>query len=102
MKVFKIEVRSDFDGWHRYNVFLAAVCTLPDGAIEYVAGAHTLTTPPCEGAEIYLYVVAREFPATTAVAAAPPFDVGLAVDGHTTIYKADQFGGLSAKLTVNS
>lgn len=119
MKVFEISVRSDFAGWDKYNVFLTAVCTVGGEVTDYVnanggegdtpgqseapvgvAPGPTLITPPCESADVYLYVVAREFPASAAIAASPPFDVELVVNGEATVYKANQFGGLSVKQRI--
>lgn len=108
MKVFKISVRSDFEEWSRYNVFLTAVCSGEAGgeATEYVNALadEPLITPPCESAELYIYVVAREFPESRAIADSPPFDISVVVsaDGDQTLttYKVNQFGGLSVRQTL--
>lgn len=106
MKSFKAEVRSGFHEWNRYNVYMTAVCYAAGGDMsDYVnltdkTGA--LVTPPCDRADLYLYVIAREFPASEVIAASPPFEIELAIstDGSKpvfTTYSVNQWGGLSVK-----
>ncbi len=111
MKSFRIEVRSTFPEWGRYSVYMSAVCFDTDGAmIDYVnlvgAGKELLETPPCDHADLYLYVIAREFPASDVIAASPPFEIEVVTsdDGGTppriTTCMVNQWGGLSLKLKV--
>ena len=106
MKRFRVEVRSAFPEWDRYTVYMTAVCF--DGAgrmgdyVNLTDKGGTLETPPCEGADLYLYVIAREFPASDVIAASPPFDIEIvtSVDGGkatSTTYAVNQWGGLSVK-----
>jgi hypothetical protein len=70
-----------------------------------------LETPPCDHADLYLYVIAREFPASTVISASPPFEIELAIstngrnaDGDlntsSTAYSVNQWGGLSVKVRL--
>jgi hypothetical protein len=64
-----------------------------------------LETPPCDHADLYLYVIAREFPASTVISASPPFEIELAIstDDNTptfSTYPVNQWGGLSVKLPL--
>ncbi len=106
MKSFSVEVRSTFPEWDRYAVYMTAVCFGSGGEmIDYVNltdKSATLVTPPCDHADLYLYVIAREFPASDVIAASPPFEIDLyiQVDGapiKTTSYPVNQWGGLSLK-----
>ena len=109
MKKFKIEVRCAFPEWSRYTVYMTAVCFGSGGEMtDYVnltdKGA-VLETPPCDHADLYLYVIAREFPASDVIAASPPFDVEVSVcaDGgapKTSTYPVNQWGGLSVKQSL--
>ncbi len=88
---------------------MTAVCFDAEGQMtDYVnltgKGA-TLETPPCERADIYLYVIAREFPASDIVSKSPPFDIELATsinggERHITTYAVNQWGGLSVKSSL--
>jgi hypothetical protein len=72
----------------------------------------TLETPPCDHADLYLYVIAREFPASDIIAKSPPFDIELLVSTapaapdhrdskpSVTTYPVNQWGGLSVKQTI--
>lgn len=109
MKSYKIGIGSGFAGWDRYGVYLTAVCFGADGQVlDYINltdKSASLQTPPCDRADIYLYVIAEAFPASDAIAASPPFEVELVVsDGGSTPktyrYEVNQWGGLSAKLTI--
>lgn len=101
MKSFRVEVRSAFPEWNRYAVYMTAVCFDADGAmVDYVNLTDkdaVLETPPCESADLYLYVIAREFPASDIIAASPPFDIDVVVDGAAKTYSVNQWGGLSVK-----
>lgn len=109
MKSFRVEVRSAFGEWDRYAVYMTAVCL---GANGEMAGYVNLTdnnavleTPPCESADLYIYIVAREFPASDLISASPPFDIEVAtsVDGDkpaVKTYPVNQWGGLSIKLPL--
>lgn len=111
MKSFKIEVRSTFPEWSRYSVYMSAVCYDSGGcAIDYAnfadGGETVLETPPCDHADLYLYIVAREFPASDVIAASPPFEIETEIspsDGtppRTTLHHVNQWGGLSHKLKI--
>jgi hypothetical protein len=109
MKIFRIEVRSAFSEWDRYTVYMTAVCFGAEGEmIDYVNltdKAETLETPPCESADLYLYVIAREFPASDLVSASPPFKIEVVSSTNggkpaVTAYEVNQWGGLSVKQTL--
>jgi hypothetical protein len=109
MKNFTVEVRSRFPGWDRYVVYMTAVCFGADGeVVGYVNltdKGGVLETPPCESADLYLYVIAREFPASGAIADSPPFEIEVVVtsDGsapRVTTVDVNQWGGLSARLKL--
>ncbi len=102
MNSFKIEVRSDFPEWSRYNVFLTAVCFVGESVESYVNGDFSLVTPPCDRVELYVYVVAREFPSSDMIAASPPFDIQLYIDDKPTTYQVNQFGGLAIKQEIKN
>jgi hypothetical protein len=106
VKRFRVELRSEFPEWDRYAVFMTAVCFGPSGEmVDYVSltgKGDALHTPPCDHADLYLYVIAREFPASGSIAASPPFPIELSVstDGGSPTVKTlevNQWGGLSAK-----
>ncbi len=106
MKRFRVEVRCAFSEWDRYAVYMTAVCFGANGEMtDYVNLTDrntTLAPPPCDHADLYLYVIAREFPASDVVAASPPFEIELvtSVDGNkpaVTTYPVNQWGGLSVK-----
>lgn len=107
MKIFKTEVRSAFSEWGRYAVYMTAVCFDPDGeVIDYVNlddraasgnNALTLETPPCDHADLYLYVIAREFPASDVISASPPFNIEVVVNGASKNCSVNQWGGISVK-----
>lgn len=101
MKSFKISIRTSFPEWDRYSVYLTAACFDAAGTmIDYVNSTdkHSpLETPECDHADLYLYVVAREFPASRVVAASPPFDIEVEVNGASKSYSVNQWGGLSVK-----
>ncbi|MDR2894610.1 MAG: hypothetical protein LBU97_04035 [Alistipes sp.] len=110
MKRFKIEVRSAFHEWDRYDVYMTAVCLGADGEMtDYVSltdKTATLETPPCDHADLYLYVIAREFPASEVIAASPPFDISVSVSASgskptVTTYPVNQWGGLSVKQSLD-
>jgi hypothetical protein len=110
-KSFRVEVRTAFPEWERYNVYMTAVCFDAEGAMrDYVNltdKTAVLETPPCDHADLYLYVIAREFPVSDIIAKSPPFDIELLVstDGgkpSVTTYPVNQWGGLSVKLRITS
>lgn len=110
MKSFKIEIKSVFPEWDRYSVYMTAVCFDADGAMtDYVNltdKTRALETSPCERADLYLYVIADRFPASEVIAQSPPFTVELVVskDGgkpSVTLYEVNQWGGLSAKVSLS-
>jgi hypothetical protein len=109
MKNFRVEIRSSFPEWNRYAVYATAVCFGAAGEmIDYVNlldKSASLETPPCDHADLYLYVIAREFPASGRIAASPPFEIQIAVsrDGEAaviTAYSVNQWGGLSIKQSL--
>jgi hypothetical protein len=109
MKSFRIEIRSGFAEWDRYAVFMTAVCFDAGGAmVDYVNQTDkslALETPPCDHAELYLYVIAREFPASELVTKSPPFDIEISISkgGETPLVKTfpvNQWGGLSARQSL--
>lgn len=133
MKSFRAEIGCAFPEWWRYNVFMTAACFDADGkASDYVtltdkvyepgdgsevrgvpadydAARHlVLETPPCDHADIYVYVIANTFPASDVIAKSPPFEMELitrnisATDDvpETHTYHVNQWGGLSVKLNL--
>ncbi len=109
MNSFRIEVRSAFPEWDRYAVYMTAVCFGSEGGmVDYVNltdKGTALETPPCDHADLYLYVIAREFPASDVIAASPPFEIELLVSTNgtppkTTHYAVNQWGGLSVKRSL--
>jgi hypothetical protein len=109
VKSFEIEISSAFAEWDRYAVYMTAVCF--DGAgvmVDYVnlvdKGA-VLATPPCDHADLYLYVIAREFPASDVIKKSPPFEIELSISKGgdkpvSTKYLVNQWGGLSVKQSL--
>ncbi len=113
MESFRIEVRSGFPEWDRYSVYMSAVCYDSGGSmIDYVnlagAGETVLDTPPCDHADLYLYIITREFPSSDVIAASPPFEIETVVTpsggapSRTASHLVNQWGGLSLKLKVES
>ncbi len=111
MKSFKVEIKSGFKEWDRYNVFMAAVCYDVAGAAkDYVClnDKHdALQIPSCERADLYIWVVANTFPASDVIAASPPFEVEILVstdkktDPTSTRFEVNQWGGLSVKMSLD-
>ncbi len=112
-KVFSVEVKCSYVEWSRYDLFMTAVCFDAAGEMtDYVnldrkgndpGKAAVLKTPPCNRADVYIYVIAREFPASDIIAKSPPFDIEVVVWGGSekpsaTSYPVNQWGGLSLKL----
>jgi hypothetical protein len=109
VKSFKIEVRCAFEEWDRYAVYMTAVCFDDAGAVvDYINltdKAGVLATPPCDHADLYIYVIAREFPESDVIVESPPFEMELLVstNGQTaraTPYRVNQWGGLSVKQAI--
>ncbi len=109
MKVFRAEVKCAFPEWDRYAVYMTAVCFGASGEMtDYVNLTDKdgfLETPPCESADLYLYIIAREFPASDSIAASPPFEIELvtSTDGgkpSAMTYSVNQWGGLSIKQSL--
>jgi hypothetical protein len=111
MNRFRVEVRSGFPEWDRYVVYMTAVCYGAGGeSVGYVNLTDknaALETPPCESADLYLYVIAREFPASGAVADSPPFEIEVVVSTPTgnrkpsvTTHEVNQWGGLAVKMKL--
>jgi hypothetical protein len=109
MKSFRVEAGSAFPEWGRYAIYMTAVCFGQGGEMtDYVnldGSGTVLETPPCDHADLYLYVIAREFPASEVISASPPFDVELSIsaDGGApkiTTYPVNQWGGLSVKQSL--
>jgi hypothetical protein len=109
MKTFKAEIRSTFPEWDRYSVYMTAVCFDAHGQMtDYVNltdKAGVLETPPCDHADIYLYVIADAFPTSDIIAKSPPFDIELLTFTNggkptATTYAVNQWGGLSVKLSL--
>ncbi len=109
MKSFRIEVRSAFSEWDRYTVYVTAVCFDADGKMtDYVNITDknkALETAPCDHADLYLYVIAKEFPASDVISASPPFEIEVvtSADGGKPAvknYSVNQWGGLSVKLPL--
>ncbi len=119
-KIFRIETRCAFPERERYAVYMTAVCfgaggemtdyvNLTDGSGTLVPSLSiegaVLQTPPCESADLYIYVIAREFPASDVIAASPPFDIEVITradnaPAKTTTYPVNQWGGLSVKQSL--
>ncbi len=108
-KIFRAEVRCAFPEWGRYSLYMTAVCFDSKGEmtgyVDLPDQASELETPPCESADLYLYVVAREFPASDLIAASPPFEIELLTragdaSSESTFYFVNQWGGLSAKRSL--
>ncbi len=130
MNAYKAEVKCAYPEWWRYNVFMTAACFDADGRIsDYLtltdktwepgdgsevrqapAGYDTsrplvLETPPCDHADIYVYVIANTFPVSAAIKDSPPFEIELltSTDGgrpETNMYKVNQWGGLTFKQSL--
>ena len=106
MKVFRVTVRSAFPEWDRYTLYMTAVCFGAGGErtgyVNLTDKNAGLETPPCESADLYFYVIAREFPASDVVSASPPFELEVVTSsdgGVPTVkcYPVNQWGGLSVK-----
>lgn len=109
MKTIRAQVRTAFPEWNRYDVYITAVCFDAEGQMtDYVNLADkgaVLETAPCDHADIYLYVIAREFPASDVISQSPPFEIELVISIHDgepriTTYAVNQWGGLSVKLSL--
>lgn len=64
-----------------------------------------LETPPCDHADVYVYVIANTFPVSAVIKESPPFEIELltSADGgelRTTTYKINQWGGISVKQSL--
>ena len=129
-KVFKAEVKCSYPEWWRYNVFMTAACfdagdrisdylTLTDKVYEPGDGSEVRTspagydpvrplvlqTPPCDHADVYVYVIANTFPVSASIKDSPPFEIELLASAGggrpgTTVYKVNQWGGLTLKQTL--
>jgi len=106
--IYRVTLGSDFAHWERFNLFLTVVGY--DAAGErtcYVSstekradGTIGVSTPPCHHIDIYGYVIANEFPETTAIREAPSFASVLRVwrDGdlvESSHHDTNQWGGLT-------
>lgn len=65
----------------------------------------TMETPPCDHADVYIYIIANTFPASDVIKESPPFEIELltSADGgkpETTLYKVNQWGGISIKQSL--
>ncbi len=108
-KVFRAEIKSVFPEWDRYSVYMTAVCFDGEGRmsdyINLTDKTDTLETPPCDHADLYLWVIARELPDSDVVRRSPPFGIELSVsvDGgspNVTAYTVNQWGGISVKQSL--
>jgi hypothetical protein len=73
--------------------------------VNLVDKADVLTTPPCDHADLYLYVIAREFPASDIIKKSPPFEIEISISKGgdkpaSTKHFVNQWGGLSAKQSL--
>jgi hypothetical protein len=130
-KIFRVEVRSPFPEWWRYNVFMTVACydaegriadymTLTDKVYEVGDGTElrqvpadynparplSLETPPCHRAELFVYVIANTFPSSVVIKDSPPFEIEVLTSGggekpSTTLYQVNQWGGLTLKQTLD-
>lgn len=126
-KIFRAEVRSTYPEWWRYNVFVTVACynqsgrivdylTLADKVYEVGDGTEirtapadyslsrplTLETPPCDHAELFVYVIANTFPSSVVIKDSPPFEIEVLTKAGgeksvTTLYPVNQWGGLTLK-----
>jgi hypothetical protein len=131
-KIFRAEVRCAFPEWWRYNVFMTVACYDTGGGIVdylsltdkvYETGDGTeirlapndynplrplvLETPPCDHAELFVYVIANTFPSSTVIKDSPPFEIEVLTSAGgekpvTTIYPVNQWGGLTLKKTLTA
>jgi hypothetical protein len=109
MKSFKIEVRSTFAEWDRYSLYVTAVCFDAEGAMTgYVSLTDknsVLETPPADHADLYVHVIAAEFPTSDVIADSPPFEIEVVTSadgGKPSVknYFVNQWGGLSVKQSL--
>jgi hypothetical protein len=110
MKSFRIEVQTAFPEWDRYTLYVTAVCFDAEGAMTgYVSLTDknaVLETPPCDHADLYVYVIVAEFPASDVIAASPPFEIEVVTSadgGKPSVknYFVNQWGGLSVKQSLS-
>jgi hypothetical protein len=109
-KIFRVEVRCAFPEWDRYDVYMIAACFDDAGErtdyVNVTDKRSALETSPCHHADLYLYIVAREFPASPLISASPPFEISLVVatDGgkpSLKTFEVNQWGGLSVKRSLS-
>jgi hypothetical protein len=126
-KIFRAEVRSVFPEWWRYNVFMTVACydsvgqivdylTITDKVYEPGDGTEirtvptdynpvrplALETPPCDHAELFVYVIANTFPTSQVIKDSPPFEIEVWTSAggekpRSTSYLVNQWGGLTLK-----
>jgi hypothetical protein len=129
-KIRRVEVRSAFPEWWRYNVFMTVTCydadekvvdylTLVDKVYETGDGTEIRTAPqgynharplsietsPCDRADLFVYVIANTFPSSAVIKDSPPFEIEVVTSAggekpSKTLYPVNQWGGLTLKQPV--
>lgn len=65
-----------------------------------------IETPPCDRADVYVYVIANTFPASEVIKESPPFEIEVLTSAggekpSTTLYRVNQWGGLTLKQSLS-
>ncbi|WP_417015049.1 hypothetical protein [Alistipes sp.] len=126
---FKIELKSRYDEWWRYNADLMCGCfDVDDNRIGFVSTASdvadvgsnlracpegtaanrsvTLQTPPCDHLVLYVYIIPHTLPAGNDIDASRPFEaeIRISCDGRhlrTEKRMINQWSGASIELKVS-
>ncbi len=127
---FKIEVKSRYDEWWRYNADLMCGCfDADDNRIGFAsaasdvadAGANlserpadipvarsvVLTTPPCHHLVLYVYIIPHTLPAGNDIDSTRPFEAEIRISRGGKLLRSEkrainQWSGASIELRINN
>ena len=123
-----VDIKSGFDGWWRYNVYVSAASFRDEQRIEYRSLTDTVyplgrgdEVRPCpedynpkrplhleveegDSLELFIYVIPNTMPFADAIRQSPPFKMRVAVKGsiiaHNEDFFVNQWGGASIHLSL--
>ena len=127
---FKIEVKSRYDEWWRYNADLMCGCfDIDDNRIGFASAASdvadvgsnlterptdipaarsvVLTTPPCHHLVLYVYIIPHTLPAGNDIDSTRPFEAEIRISRGGKLLRSEkrsinQWSGASIELRVDS
>ena len=127
---FKIEVKSRYDEWWRYNADLMCGCfDIDDNRIGFASAASdvadvgsnltgrptaipaargvVLTTPPCHHLVLYVYIIPHTLPAGNDIDSTRPFEAEIRISRGGKLLRSEkrsinQWSGASIELRINS